>query len=347
MMVLAGRTRGAARRAFVVTVAVLALTVSAGAGSAGASQLIDRNATDVRIEVDHLGRALLLYNADGLARHVLVVGKGVNALPPTPGAKQVSLTVDYGGGWGLYHQTTWKTFRNACAPYTGPKLAWFVTGCTAPDGSYWALQSFPQPLPDLGYAPWTSKQTARWLELSHWTGPLPQLQVYQDWVYGGRYDEIFGRYTYLGVPIHGFGTTRYGAPTDGFGRLIYLDTYKAPAYGPGWHRENSFVPHRPSGIFCYGFFGFDPTRGGYQYPPGDTAPRAPGVGADYRLTAEGPGLLPDVSWQGPALGPWSAGNPQDMALQTQATQQLEQLAGGDTSCNAGHFDFTTKAAATG
>jgi len=316
--------------------ALSALAGAVGALPAGASQLVDRNATDVRIEVDGQGRALLLYNADGRARHVLAVGKGVNALAPTKGAKQVSLTLDYGGGWGLYHQTTWKTFVNACRPYTGPQLAWFVTGCTAPDGSYWALQSFPQPLPDLGFTPWTPAQRETWLELSHWTGPLPQLQVFQDWVYDGKYDEIFGRYTYLDTPVYGFGTTNVGAPTDGFGRLIYLDTFDAAAYGRGWRRENSFVSHNPSGIFCYGFFGFDPTKGGYVHPPSDTTFRQPGVGTQYRLTAEGPGLLPDVTWQGPALGPFDKTNPQDTAVQSQMVSQLQQLAAGDTSCNGGH-----------
>ncbi|MBV8080641.1 MAG: hypothetical protein JO186_09760 [Actinobacteria bacterium] len=322
-----------------VLFAVLGVAVTlAVAGPAGASLLIDRNATDVKIEVDKQGRALLLYNADGLSRHVLVVGKGINALPPTKGAKQTTLTVDYGGGWGLYHQTTWKTFTNECKPYTGPKLAWFVAGCTAPDGSYWALQDFAQPLPDLGYDPWTPQQKAVWLELSHFNTALPQLEVYQDWVYGGKFDEVFGRYTYLGKPIYGFGTTSVGAPTDSFGRLIYLDTFNSPAYGPGWHRENSFVPHNPSGIFCYGFFGFDPTKGGYIHPPGQTAFRQPGVGSQYRITAEGPGLMPDVEWTGTALGPFDATNQQDVQLQQQMDQKLTQIANGDKSCNGGHFD---------
>jgi hypothetical protein len=306
-------------------------------GSASASQLIDRNATNVRIAVDTRGRALLTYVADGKLRHVLVVGKAVNALPPAQGARQLSLRVDYGGGWGLYHKSVWASFPNACKPYDGPQLAWFVTGCEAPDGTYWALQSFPQALPDLGYYPWTTAQKAVWLELSHFSGPLPKLEVSQDWVYDGRFNEVFGRYTYLGNPVHGFGTTSVGAPTDSFGRLIYLDTYDAAAYGPGWRRENSFVPHKPSGIFCYGFFGFDPTKGGYQYPPRETALRAPGVGTRYRITAQGPGLLPDVSWEGSPLPAFDKTNSQDVALQSQMTSQLFALANGDKSCNGGHF----------
>jgi hypothetical protein len=46
-------------------------------------------------------------------------------------------------------------------------------------------------------------------------------------------------------------------------------------YGAGWKRENSFVPHNPTGAFCYGFYSFDPTKGGYRHPPGRTACRGP------------------------------------------------------------------------
>jgi hypothetical protein len=87
--------------------------------------------------------------------------------------------------------------------------------------------------------------------------------------------------------VFGFGTTRHGVPTDGFGRLIYVDTCNS-AYGPGWKRENSFVPHNPTGAFWYGFFTFDPTKGGYRHPPAWTARRGPGTGEQYRITAGGP-----------------------------------------------------------
>ncbi|HEY8237329.1 MAG TPA: hypothetical protein VIF85_11865, partial [Gaiellaceae bacterium] len=58
---------------------------------------------------------------------------------------------------------------------------------------------------------------------------------------------------YQGKPVYGFHTTGLGSPLDGYGRLIYVDTFDS-RYGSGWHRENSFVTHRPKGIFCYGFF---------------------------------------------------------------------------------------------
>jgi hypothetical protein len=297
-----------------------------------ASQLIDRNATDVQIAVDQKGEALLTYRVAGVRKHVLAWG-AINALGPTADAKQVRFHLDYAGGWGKYHSEYWKTFADSCAPYSGPSLPYFVAGCTAPDGSFWAVQGFPQPLPDLGFTPWTSTQRDVWLELSHWKGPLPKLEVWQGWIYNNRYDEIFGRLTYAGQPVYGFGTTRHGAPTDGFGRLIYLDTYDAPAYGAGWRRENSFVSHNPTGAFCYGFYPFNPTVGGYQYPPDETATRGPGVGIRYRITAQGPGVTPDITWEGAALGNYTPGAA-DRQLEAGQLSILHALA--DKSCLAGH-----------
>ena len=311
------------------SIRLLAVTAAAAAFAAqpaAASQLIGRNATNVRITVNQK-QALVNFRSGGAAKRVLVWG-AVNALPPQTSKPQVKFRVNY-TGFGFS--------GGSCKPYSGPSLPWLVAACDGPDGSFWAAQSFPQPLPDLGYTPWLASQRAQWLEISHWTGPAPQLTVAQDWVYGGKFREIYGQLSYLGVPVYGFHTTRYGAPTGGYGTLIYLDVLNAPAYGPGWHRENSFVPHKPSGAFCYGFYTFDPTKGGYQHPPGQTARRGPGVGEMYRITAHGPGVAPDVGWTGSAQPAYDKSNPQDALLEANA---LEQIKGwGDTSCTAGHSDF--------
>ena len=45
---------------------------------------------------------------------------------------------------------------------------------------------------------------ASWeLHLSHWGGPLPQLDLYLDWVFRGRHHHLFGRYFYNGRAAHG------------------------------------------------------------------------------------------------------------------------------------------------
>jgi hypothetical protein len=314
---------------------VLACALGVGlalTGTASASQLIARNASGISLEVNAKGTALVTYRAQGKLTHLLAWG-AVNARqrPASPRIKQVAFKLDYSGGW-LQHRQTWKTFRNTCRAYDGPDLAWFVAGCTAPNGSYWALQSWQTALPDLGLAPWLQSQKTWWLHLSHWTGDLAKLAVYTDWIYGGRFQEVFGQYTYLGKGIRGFGTTRVGAPTDGYGRLLFLDTYDS-SYGKGWLRENSFVSHGPPGMFCYGFYARNPWQGGYTHPRSTpNAKRGPGTGELYRITAPGPGVTPDVMWQGAGLHPYDRNNPADVSLEQQMNAERNTIRAGYGKC---------------
>jgi hypothetical protein len=299
---------------------------------AGASQLIARNAAQARLAVNAKGTALITYRQRGRVTHLLAWG-AVNARqrPATPRIPQVKFKLDYSGGW-RHHRLVWKHFRNRCRAYDGPDLPWLVAACKAPNGSYWALQSWQTALPNLGMAPWLSSQRTWWLHLSHWTGPLAQLEVHSDWIYGNRFQELFGRFTYRGVGIRGFNTTRFGAPTDGYGRLLFLDTYNS-AYGPGWLRENSFVSHGPPGMFCYGFYRRNPWVGGYAHPPGiPKRKRGPGTGEQYRITAQGPGVTPDVLWQGAGLHPFDRSDPADLALESEMNATLDSIRGGWKKC---------------
>ena len=78
----------------------LAAAALAGASTAPASELIDRNAAGTKLEVDRQGRALLTYRArPGLARACV----GRRQRPPAgPGKRQVEFKLDYSGGWGTY-----------------------------------------------------------------------------------------------------------------------------------------------------------------------------------------------------------------------------------------------------
>jgi hypothetical protein len=287
----------------------------------------------VRLQVNSAGQALLTYVASGRVRHVLAWG-AANALAPSTKRPQVRFRLDYSGGWGTYRRLVWQGFLNTCGPYRGPSLPWLVAACRASDGSSWAVQAFPQPLPDLGFTPWTQAQRKTWLELSHWRGSLPQLQVWDRWVYNDRYQQLFGRLTYQGQPAFGYTSTRYGAPTDRYGILLYLDTYNS-VYGPGWRRENSFLTHRTTGGFCYGFYPFDPMHGGYQIPPGYTGgQRGPGLGSRYRITAQGPGVTPDVEWQGAGFHPYNHQNPNDAAYQRQIAGVYHSVIGSDPACHS-------------
>ena len=317
-----------------VRVLLAALAVAgafAFAERASAAQLIDRNATGVQIRTNAKGEALVTYHKGAVVKHVLVWG-AINAIAPREGAHQQKFKLDYSGGWGTRHTLYWKHFPGSCGRYDGPVLPNVVAACKSPDGSYWAAQSWPQPLPNLGFTPWLPELRANWLEISHGTGDVAKRETGTPWVYGGRFQAVVGRYTYQGQPGYGFGTTRYGAPTDGFGSLIYLDTYNS-VYGQGWRRENSFVSHNPTGVFCYGFYSFDPTTGGYKHPPGWTARRGPGTGEKYRLLASGPGVTPNVGAIVDGLHAFDAANPQDVSWQNEQSQVL--LSWGDKLCRAG------------
>ena len=267
-----------------VTFALVVAVAAAFASSANASQLIDRNANGVKLAVNAKGEAMLAYTVAGKAKHVLAWG-AVNAVAPSRGGKQVELNLDYAGGWGKYHKNYWQTFGTACGAYDGPALAWSVTACKAPDGSYWALQKWQRMLPNYGLAP--KPVQAVWeLRLSHWTGDLPQLTISTDWAWH-QWDHLYGTLSYAGSPVFGYKATSGGNPLDSWGRNIYVDTFDS-SYGKGWHRENSFLTHTNTGVFCYSF-----------NPHGS---RPAGRGLKYRATVEGPGVTPDVMWQGAAPG---------------------------------------------
>ena len=134
------------KTAVVFLSAVVAL---AGAGSGQASEIIDRSARNVRLAVDANGQALVTYTARGSDHHVRVWG-AINARFPNPHIAQVQFRKDYSG-------RNWSGFRDQCRGYDGPKLAFYVTGCAAPDGSYWTVQSWRRTLPNFGA--WPARRT--------------------------------------------------------------------------------------------------------------------------------------------------------------------------------------------
>lgn len=325
---------------------------------AGASQVISTSSvTGLTLGVNGNGEAMVSYRAAGKEVHVLAYG-AVNALPPVAGGKQVALTLNYDGGYlkeytdnpasragianlrALQAQMAkataaknnparyalspkiaaaykvladlrtaatddWKTFT--CPAYTGPVLAWMTTACTAPDGSFWAIQQWQRQLPDYGVTP-TAFQSSTEVHLAHWTGALPVLTITMNWAYK-KYDHLFGTFTYDGTGVYGFASTAGGAPKDSWGRNLYVDTFNS-AYGTGWERDNSFLTHKLGGSFCYGFYAHG------AFPAGN--------GTKYRATIIGPGLTPDVEWQGTAPGPYDA--------TAQVTADAAIVALGDPQC---------------
>jgi hypothetical protein len=308
-------------RLHVLLLAVAAALVCAGAASA--SEIVARNASDVSLRVDAKGRALVTYRERGGGIRRTLLWGAVNALPPSRDRRQVEFRRDFSGGWGAFRQNVWKTMRDTCRPYDGPPLPWLVTACKASDGSYWALQSWQRALPNLGLAPWKPEQAVWELHASHWTGEIANLEIFLDWSYHGRFHHLFGTLTYGGGGVFGFRSTSSGAPLDGFGRNVYLDTFDS-AYGRGWKRENSFLAHTGTGSFCYGFYPHPPYPG---YPAGD---RPAGHGLKYRATAIGPGVTPDVTWTGTGLPDYDPRNVE--LVDVEREMNALQLSLGDPRC---------------
>jgi hypothetical protein len=303
--------------------AVFAALLGTAAIPAHASNVLgDRDVTLLSFGVNAKGEALIAYRrTDGRVRRALAWG-AINANAPLDqGVRQERFKIDHAGGWGKYRTPGyWKTFKNICRPYTGPQLAYFVHACTAPDGSHWALQSWQRLQPLLGFDPWLPRHTAWELHVSHWSGDLPVLEVYRHWTYSERSQGLFGRLTYRGAPVYGFGSSRVGIPTDDYGRNVYIDTLNS-AYGPGWKRESGILLHRPTGTFCHSFVAQMPFPG---YP--SQAQRPPAPGERYRVTVMGPGVTPVVLWEGPGL------TSADRQEQSTTRSVFDQVMAGDAKC---------------
>ena len=283
-------------RSLVIAAVFGAGLLAAVVSPAGASeQFGDRDVAFLSLKVNDRGAALVTYRTTGGAiRHVYVWG-AVNAIPPDPGSPQVQFRYDYSGGLRKDGRQTWKRFRNLCRPYDGPKLAWLVAACKAPDGSYWALQRWQRLLPMRGVEPFLPGQAAYELHVSHWSGPLPVLEISQNWTYNGRWQGLFGRLTYLGHPVYGFRTPS-SRQRDSNARFFYVDTFNS-VFGPGWKHDAGKVAHSRNGAFCYSFV---PQLTPPGYPVREVRP--PGNGQRHRVTVMGPGVTPVLQWEGPALG---------------------------------------------
>jgi len=216
-----------------VPVSLVAAVLVVAAPATGSEPLADANVELGSLKVNGKGEALITYTRnDGRSRHVLVWG-AVNARPPSAETPQVRFRWDYAGGWGKYRNGKyWTRFRNECRPYDGPALPMLIAACRAPNGSYWTIQAWQRRLPLLGFDPWLPQHTNWELHVSHWTGALPLLEVHPNWTYDGRWQGLFGRYSYLGAPMYGLSSNAKGVPKDGYGRNLYIDTLNS-AYGRG------------------------------------------------------------------------------------------------------------------
>ena len=235
--------------------AVIAAAVLAP--SATASQLIDRNASGIRLKVSRDGKAMLSYPRGVYDRHPRA-GTGtfshgrrdLNARHPGKARKQVQIQARPAPR-GCGHRSAESSASGTPAARmtaqdpqsTSSPPARRRTARTGLSRSGVGRSRTSASRPGGG-------NSAFGPSTSH-IGPVrsPSSKGYTDWSWSGRFHHIFGRLTYLGRPVHGYRTTkRYGARLDKYGRAVYLDTFGS-RYGPGWRRENSFVTHKPTGVF--------------------------------------------------------------------------------------------------
>jgi hypothetical protein len=306
--------------ALLAAAALAAGPLAVAAPAHASEQLGDLDVSFLSLKVDRQGEALVTYRTPGgVVRHVYVWG-AVNAGPPDPAKAQVHFRYDYSGGTKKDGRQTWRTFRDACRPYDGPELVWLVAACKAPDGSYWGLQRWQRLLPMRGVAPFRPGQSAYELHVSHWSGPLPVLQVSPNWTYDGRWQGLFGRLSYEGRPVFGFRTPS-SSRRDPYARFFYVDTFNS-VFGTGWRHDAGKVAHSRNGAFCYSFVP--------QFtPPGYPTHvlRPPGNGDRHRVTVMGPGVTPVIQWEGAALGRY---DPQQDAVFNALFDRL--VGAGDRVC---------------
>ena len=206
---------------------LIAAALAGTADEASASEFLDRNASSASLKVDGAGHAVVSWRAHGRTRHVIASGS-INARAPRRGVPQVSFRLRYGGG---------SAPGGRCARYDSPPLAWLVRACKAPDGSYWALQSWQRTKPNYGSGRGT------WdLRLSHWSG------LGADDRGGGRpiEDPPVGPIPLTGGGVAGAGLGGIGAALAALGNGMRLVTTAllARRRRGTWHRDRLAVADR-------------------------------------------------------------------------------------------------------
>jgi hypothetical protein len=321
-----------------VLVVLLALAV---VPTAFGSVLLARNATNVQIRVvrdNHVLKSVISFKANGEKRTILAWGAlNARAHPkcgklfgPRCGPAQVEMSHMRLSPTGHYAKHI-NGLANLCHGYDGPSLKYWVTGCKGPDGTYWGLQSWIR----LGPVCTRADKGTPELRLSHWSGAFPKLQIWLDWTTPHphvtdpiHYTHLFGQYTYKGAPVYGLNWTPAGVPTDGYGRVIYIESRNTLCHGKAksrtgivggvWDNDESGLSKPIHGEFCHDYS-----------PPGTK--HFLSTGDMYRATAMGPGVTPDVSW-----GPVPALDVFDPLYEAQMNALQRKLSKGSKYCTHIH-----------
>ena len=316
-------------RLFGLVSLLIGLLLLLGANVAFSSTLVARDAKNLHLYVRAGDRALVTFTKGGVRKQVLVSG-AINALTPNPNVPQVEFTLDYAPKKrteGLF------TKGSACRRYDGPRLAFFVTGCKAPDGSYWAIQAWKYWQPFFGYDPWLWYQDDVAFHISHWTGPLAQLELFADWIDVGHGatapHDLIARLTYGASPVFGYVVHPGGVPGDGYGRIVYFEALDS-LLGAGWQRLTGILARNPSGMLCHAVV---PLMTYSNYPNPHVV--NPGNAKAYRAYVEGPGVTPLVLAEVSDPGNYDPSDPAKVKRQADGKALLQQW-DAPAACLRGH-----------
>ena len=159
------------------------------------------------LKVNDHGEALVTYRtAKGVLRHVYVWG-AINANAPDPNDPQVHFTYDYSGGLKRSGRQTWRTFADRCRPYDGPRLGVARERLQGARRLLLGAATLAAHAADARHRAVPARAGAlRAPRLPLVGARCPCSRCSPNWTYGGRWQGLFGRLTYLGQPAFGFRT---------------------------------------------------------------------------------------------------------------------------------------------
>ena len=251
----------------------------------------------------------------------MLVWGAINARPPSRSTRQVDFDVDYSGGWGSLRdaglEDASQRVRRVPRPATPvPRHGVHGTrrlalGAPAAGSARRRTSAFRRGSPAM--APRSSG--------SRTGAATAEIEVWLDWSYGGRWHHLFGRLT-LPRPadprLLGDASTAT-RPTASAGSST--STRSTPPTARAGAARTGSSRGGPDGTFCYGFVPHRTSKG----------TRGPANGRRYRLATSGPGVTPDVSWEGTGLHDFRPGNPADeqheAAMNALQRQMMKQSKG--------------------
>ena len=184
------------------------------------------NSRNPTLKVDKHGRALVEYTTPaGLRRHVIVWERRTPTRQARRCGRFASRRTSPAGSLGSSGR--FGAASRSCRRYDGRRLRISSRPARRRTARSASVLAAPPAAPRIrSVAPDPGRLR---VHVSHWSGPLPVLEVYVNWTYGLQFQGLFGQLSYLGQPVFGFASSR-GNPRDRYSRNVYIDTFNS-VYG--------------------------------------------------------------------------------------------------------------------